>query len=68
MNEMSVSTVRILTTCRGRVRPGDQIWLAEDGFEKEGKRLRKERILIREGLLSKTTISRRVKKSKAKSL
>lgn len=59
MNEMSVSTVRILTTCRGRERPGDQIWLAEDGFEKEGKRLRK---------LSKTTISRRVKKSKAKSL
>lgn len=40
-SEEHVSTISILTTCRGRERPGDQIWLAGEGFEKEEKAFEK---------------------------
>lgn len=58
-DEDSVSTISILTTCRGRERPGYQMWLAGEGFEKEEKEIEKtERILVRGGIFTRSTISR----------
>lgn len=59
VNEESVSTIIILTTCRGRERPGGQIWLAGEGFERKEREIEKrERILVRGGIFMKSTISR----------
>lgn len=38
-----LSPISILTTCRGRERPEDQMWLAGEGFEREEKELKREK-------------------------
>lgn len=50
--------ISILTTCRGRERPGDQMWLAGEGFEREEKELKRERILVRGGIFTTSVFSR----------
>lgn len=60
-NTACVRTINILTTCRGRERPGYQLWLAGEGFEREQNQWEKEKeegYLLEEGHSLKSVVER----------